>query len=269
VTLGFLMETFMLGLIFVKIARPKYRANTILFSRHAVVNQENGKLVLQVRVGDLRQSHLVDTSIAGMLIRRHSTEEGAYYPLYQFNCEFSANGMADRVFLLWPIILTHVIDKGSPFYDIRPADLSSEKFEIVLYLSGTVESTGEMCQARTSYLPKEILWGHRFERIEEYDIGHRRWHIDFAGFNDVVYTQNIRHSAKDLDAFREVEEERANKTSKANSLEAVATSSSSSTTTAASSSLHCDLSPTASPYDNTDAPLISKTKKKGRKGPKH
>ncbi|BFZ18815.1 hypothetical protein BsWGS_21854 [Bradybaena similaris] len=263
VVLGFLMETFMLGLIFVKIARPKYRANTILFSRHAVINTENGKLVLQVRVGDLRQSHLVDASIAGMVIRRHSTEEGAYYPLYQFNCEFAANGMADRVFLLWPIIVTHVIEKDSPLYDIRPAELSSEKFEIVLYLSGTVESTGEMCQARTSYLPKEILWGHRFERIEEYDIGHRRWHIDFAGFDDVVYTQNIRHSAKDLDGFREAEAERTIKTNKGASPELEARSSSTLT-----SSLGHDLSPTASPYDNSDIPNVGITKKKGHRDTK-
>ncbi|KAI8783025.1 ATP-sensitive inward rectifier potassium channel 1 [Biomphalaria glabrata] len=203
VVLGFFVETFMLGLIFVKIARPKYRANTILFSKKAIINLENGQLVLQIRLGDLRKSHLVDASITGMIIRRHSTPEGAYYPLYQFNCDFTANGMGDKVFLLWPVILTHIIDKDSPLYDIRPPDLSSEKFELILYLTGTVESTGETCQARTSYIPKEVLWGHRFERIEEYDIGHSRWHIDFAGFDDVVYCQNIRHSAKELDAIKE------------------------------------------------------------------
>ncbi|XP_012944013.1 ATP-sensitive inward rectifier potassium channel 10 [Aplysia californica] len=203
VVLGFFLETCMLGFIFVKIARPKYRANTIVYSKHAVINHENGNLVLQIRLGDLRQSHLVDSTISGMVVRRRSTEEGAYYPLYQFNCEFSANGMGDRIFLLWPITITHIIDKDSPLYDIRPADLSSEKFEIVLFLCGTVEATGEQCQARTSYLPKEILWGHRFERIEEYDIGHSRWHVDFAGFDDVVYCQNIRHSAKELDRFKE------------------------------------------------------------------
>jgi len=201
VVLGFFLETCMLGFIFVKIARPKYRANTIIFSKNAVINQENGQLVLQIRLGDLRHSHLVDSVISGMVVRRRATEEGAYYPLYQFNCEFTANGMGDRIFLLWPLLLTHVIDKDSPLYDMRPAEISSEKFEIILFLTGTVESTGELCQARTSYLPKEILWGHRFERIEEYDIGHSRWHVDFSGFNDVVYCQNIRHSAKELDRF--------------------------------------------------------------------
>ncbi|XP_059146457.1 G protein-activated inward rectifier potassium channel 3-like [Physella acuta] len=246
VVLGFLIETFMLGFIFVKIARPKYRANTILFSRHAIINQENGQLVLQIRIGDLRKSHLVDSCISAMVVRRHSTEEGAYYPLYQFNCELSANGMGDQVFLLWPIILTHIIDKDSPLYDIRPADLSSEKFEIIVFLSGTVESTGETCQARTSYLPKEILWGHRFERIEEYDIGHSRWHIDFAGFDDVVYCQNIRHSAKELDRFRELRNENATlgqeMTEGAPSL----------------ASLRYDLTPTSSPYDQPSPSLSRK-----------
>ena len=59
-----------------------------------------------------------------------------------------------------------------------------------------------MCQARTSYVPREILWGHRFERIEEYDISHGRWHVDFAGFDDVVYCQNLRHSARELAKFK-------------------------------------------------------------------
>lgn len=48
------------------------------------------------------------------------------------------------MFLLWPVILTHIIDKDSPLYDIRPPDLSSEKFELILYLTGTVESTGNV-----------------------------------------------------------------------------------------------------------------------------
>ncbi|KAH9502906.1 G protein-activated inward rectifier potassium channel 1 [Bulinus truncatus] len=199
VVLGFLIETFMLGLIIVKIARPKYRANTILFSKYATVCQEDGKLVLQIRVGDLRKSHLVDASITGMIIRRHRTPEGAYYPLYQFRCDFSANEMGDQVFLLWPIVLTHTIDKSSPLYSFRPADLNSDKFELIVYLTGTVESTGEVCQARSSYLPKEILWGFRFERVEEYDRSRQRWQIDFAGFDDVIHCQNICHSAKELD----------------------------------------------------------------------
>ncbi|XP_013064957.2 G protein-activated inward rectifier potassium channel 4-like [Biomphalaria glabrata] len=210
VVLGFLIETLMLGLIVVKIARPKYRANTILFSKYATINQENGQLVLQIRVGDLRKSHLVDATITGMVIRKYTTPEGAYYPLYQFRCDFSANEMGDQVFLLWPIILTHVIDKSSPLYNFKPADLSTEKFELIVYLTGTVESTGETCQARSSYLPKEIMWGYRFERIEEYNRGRRRWQIDFTGFEDVLHCQNISHSARELDERKKVGKSKEN-----------------------------------------------------------
>ncbi|XP_076452297.1 ATP-sensitive inward rectifier potassium channel 11-like [Babylonia areolata] len=202
VVIGFIIETLMLGFIFVKVARPKYRAQTLLFSRHAVVCLENGQPCLQVRVGDLRKSHLLDASVTGMVVRKHSTPEGAYYPLYQSEVEFEANGMGDKIILMWPVILTHRITPESPLYDMRPSDLSAEKLEIILFLTGTVEATGEVCQARTSYVPREILWGHRFERIEEYDISHGRWHVDFSSFDDVIYCQNLRHSARELAQFK-------------------------------------------------------------------
>ncbi|KAL8597188.1 hypothetical protein ACOMHN_022235 [Nucella lapillus] len=202
VVIGFMIETLMLGFIFVKVARPKYRAQTLLFSRHAVVCLENGQPCLQVRVGDLRKSHLLDASITAMVVRKHSTPEGAYYPLYQTEVEFEANGMGDKIVLMWPVILTHRITPQSPLYDMRPADLSADKMEVILFLTGTVEATGEVCQARTSYVPREIMWGHRFERIEEYDLSHGRWHVDFSCFDDVVYCQNLRHSARELAQFK-------------------------------------------------------------------
>ena len=55
VVTGFMLETLLLGFIFVKVARPKYRAQTILFSKQAVVCIENGILCLQVNnTRDLR-----------------------------------------------------------------------------------------------------------------------------------------------------------------------------------------------------------------------
>ena len=54
-----------------------------------------------------------------------------------------------------------------------------------MYLEGCIESTGELCQARTSYTSSEILWGHRFTRIEEYDAKNDLWIMDFVRFNQV------------------------------------------------------------------------------------
>lgn len=52
VVIGFFLETLMLGFIFVKVARPKYRAQTLLFSKHAVICLENGEPCLQVSPGE-------------------------------------------------------------------------------------------------------------------------------------------------------------------------------------------------------------------------
>ena len=44
---------------------------------------------------------------------------------------------------------------------ISPEDLSSSSFEVIATLDFVAESTGITTQARTSYLPSEILWGFR------------------------------------------------------------------------------------------------------------
>lgn len=203
ITVGILLDNLLLGFIFVKFAQPKKRQKTILFSKNACVTHHNGELAIQVRVGDIRKSHLLAAQVQGVLVRRHVTEEGVLYPLFLNKVNFQADDMDETIVLMWPMVLTHKITKDSPFWDIKPADLTNEKYELIVYVEGTIETTGEFCQVRTSYTPREFLWGHRFDRIEEFDAGNGRWEIDFAGFNDVVYTSNIRHSARELASFKD------------------------------------------------------------------
>jgi len=41
-------------------------------------------------------------------------------------------------------------------------------------------------QARTSYLPSEILWGHRFERLVKYRREDGMYQVDYARFHQTV-----------------------------------------------------------------------------------
>ena len=41
-----------------------------------------------------------------------------------------------------PLIICHVIDEKSPFWDMSCADLHEEDLEIVVFLEGAVEATG-------------------------------------------------------------------------------------------------------------------------------
>lgn len=91
------------------------------------------------------------------------TKEGELLPFYQQEMEVGADGSDDRLMFIWPTLIVHKITEDSPLYDLTAQDLAREKFEIVAMLEGVVESTGMTTQARSSYLPAEILWGHRFE----------------------------------------------------------------------------------------------------------
>ncbi|KAK7088172.1 G protein-activated inward rectifier potassium channel 2-like [Littorina saxatilis] len=198
VAMGFLFETLLFGFIFAKLSRAKSRRHTLVFSRHACILQEEGQLTLQIRVGDMRRSHLIETRIHAVLIKRHVVREKYVYPLYQHQLEFDAHEMGDKLFLLWPLVLTHRITETSPLWTLKPDDLIFDKFEIVVFLEGYVEATGEMCQARTSYTTREILWGHRFTRLEEYDAKNDLWVMDFVRFNQVMPSPTPRMSAAEL-----------------------------------------------------------------------
>lgn len=71
----------------------------------------------------------------------------------------------DRTMMILPSTVYHRIDEESPFYNMSPKDILDSKFEMVAALEGIIEPTGNSVQVRTSYLPREILWGFRFENM--------------------------------------------------------------------------------------------------------
>lgn len=55
------------------------------------------------------------------------------------------------------------------FYSHAIKSKISFRFEVVASMSGMSRNTGQVTQARTSYLSREILWGYRFTNIVDYD----------------------------------------------------------------------------------------------------
>jgi len=66
---GVFIQSLMTGLIFSKLARPKQRAHTIMFSRLAVVCKRDCEYQLLFRVGNMRRSHIIATSIRALLVK--------------------------------------------------------------------------------------------------------------------------------------------------------------------------------------------------------
>uniref|UniRef100_A0A914WWI5 Inward rectifier potassium channel C-terminal domain-containing protein n=1 Tax=Plectus sambesii TaxID=2011161 RepID=A0A914WWI5_9BILA len=104
----------------------------------------------------------------------------------------------DRIFLVWPITLCHVIDAESPLYEYASKELPSAQFEIIVLLEGIVESTGMTAQARTSYLPSEIVWGHRFKKLVTYQRNNGSYQIDYNLFHCTYPVTTPQCSAKEF-----------------------------------------------------------------------
>ncbi|XP_073177115.1 G protein-activated inward rectifier potassium channel 4 isoform X3 [Lepidochelys kempii] len=142
--LGSIVNAFMVGCMFVKISQPKKRAETLMFSNNAVISIRDEKLCLMFRVGDLRNSHIVEASIRAKLIKSKQTKEGEFIPLNQTDINVGFDTGDDRLFLVSPLIISHEINEKSPFWEMSRAQLAKEEFEIVVILEGMVEATGHI-----------------------------------------------------------------------------------------------------------------------------
>uniref|UniRef100_A0A8C5QTH4 G protein-activated inward rectifier potassium channel 3 n=1 Tax=Leptobrachium leishanense TaxID=445787 RepID=A0A8C5QTH4_9ANUR len=200
---GSMIDALMVGCMFVKISRPKKRAQTLIFSQNCVVCPRDERLCLMFRIGDLRDSHMVDAKIRAKLIKSRQTYEGEFIPLEQSEINLGYETGEDRLFLVEPQVICHVVDENSPFWEMGPEQLLREQFEIIVILEGIVEATGMTCQAKSSYLEAEIIWGHRFEPCMSLEKGAFR--VDYKRFHKTFEVQLPRCSAKEMEEMREME----------------------------------------------------------------
>ncbi|XP_048483071.1 ATP-sensitive inward rectifier potassium channel 11 isoform X6 [Plutella xylostella] len=199
---GVFIQAFMVGLIFAKLARAKKRNTTLLFSRNAVLCLRDGEFCLLFRVGDIRKSHILEAHVRAQIIRKKITREGEVLPFYQQELKVGADGEEDRLMFIWPMTIVHKINEKSPLYGLSASDMLRERFEIVVMLEGVIESTGMTTQARSSFLPSEILWGHRFETMVTFRKDTGEYEVDYTRFNNTYEVDTPLCSAKQLDELR-------------------------------------------------------------------
>uniref|UniRef100_A0A8C1VV89 ATP-sensitive inward rectifier potassium channel 14 n=1 Tax=Cyprinus carpio TaxID=7962 RepID=A0A8C1VV89_CYPCA len=195
--LGCIIDAFIIGAVMAKMAKPKKRNETLLFSHYATIAMRDGKLCLMWRVGNLRKSHLVEAHVRAQLLKSRTTAEGEFIPLDQIDIDVGFDTGIDRIFLVSPITIVHEIDEESPFYDMSKQELESSGLEIVVILEGMVEATAMTTQCRSSYVTSEILWGHRFEPVLFEEKNHYK--VDYSRFeNTYEVLSTPQCSARDL-----------------------------------------------------------------------
>lgn len=177
----------LVGMIFAKMARPQKLLKKFQFSKMATICQRDGKLCLLFRVADLRQQQRINSRVEAYFCQEKKSKEGEVIQESQEIMKLTDDGKVD---LIWPVVVVHVIDKESPLYLMDSQRLASTKFEIVVTLTGGSHSTGQVTQARTSYLNQEVIWSHRFENIVHYDHLEKVYYADYENFDAVYLVRN-------------------------------------------------------------------------------
>ncbi|KAF7224795.1 ATP-sensitive inward rectifier potassium channel 11 [Nothobranchius furzeri] len=194
---GLVINAIMLGCIFMKTAQANRRAETLIFSKHAVISLRNNRLCFMIRIGDLRKSMIISATVRMQVVRRTTTDEGEVVPLDQIDIHMDNPVGTNGIFLVSPLIITHVIDKTSPLYNLSRDDLEQQDIEVIVVLEGVVETTGITTQARTSYVSEEILWGQRFVPTVSEEDG--IYAVDYCKFGNTMKVPTPCCSAKELE----------------------------------------------------------------------
>jgi inward rectifier potassium channel len=175
---GLMFVALTTGLVFARFSRPTAR---VLFSRVAVVGPYNGVETLSIRIANQRKNQLLAAEVTMTLVRDEVSEEGElsrrFYDLALVRDRSPVFALTFRVM--------HLIDRDSPLYGMTYEKLAEQHAEIVVIAGGVDETLVQPVSARTSYLPHEILWAHRFADIFGWTEDGRRA-IDYGRFHDTV-----------------------------------------------------------------------------------
>jgi len=199
---GVIIQACMAGIVFAKFTKPTNRAETILFSKNALITLRNGSYYLLCRIGDLRPTHLLESHISGQMVKKETTDEGEEIPYHLESLDFGTeiDGSQDFFQMFWPVVVSHKIDADSPLYEMSARNIAENTFEIVLTMEGITPETGNTVQVRTSYLPNEILWGYRFEHsCVTYDRKMAKYVVSIGNLNNILPDNTPRISPKDWD----------------------------------------------------------------------
>lgn len=197
-----IFQAVMVGILFAKLTRPRARTQTILFSRHVVINLRNDKFYLIFRVGDMRKSRILNIKLQAYVIRFETEhKEKDIGDQMELNVDIDE---CEQTFFLWPVTVVHLIDEKSPFYRLSAADLLCSKIEILVVFEGIIESTGQSVQARSSFTECDIFWGHRFATMIGYDMDRMMYGVDFSKLSEIQQVDTPLCSASEYSTLLSV-----------------------------------------------------------------
>jgi inward rectifier potassium channel len=134
-----------------------------------------------LRLANERRNQILEAQVTVTLVRDEKTREGSeirrFYDLALARTRTPIFSMTFSVM--------HPIEEASPLWGWSAEALAQCSCEIVVTVIGLDETTLQPVHARTSYLAREIRFGHRFVDVIGWTEDGRRA-IDYRRFHDTV-----------------------------------------------------------------------------------
>jgi inward rectifier potassium channel len=175
---GLMSLALITGIMFARFSRPRAR---FLFTRNAVVRPIDGRTTFVVRAANERRNVVQDAAAQLRLLYDDTTVEGMNMrrivdlPLVRSQHPAFSLG--------WTIM--HVIDEASPLYSQSAQSLRAKDASIILSVTGTDDTTGQVLSARTEYTSENIHWNAAFPDLLE-EAADGTLHVDYRRFDQVV-----------------------------------------------------------------------------------
>lgn len=155
---GLMYQALATGLLFARFSRPAVR---IVFSERAVVAPYNAGHAFEFRLANTRRTQIIN--VEAQVIYSWMTEDGRGGRVRRYRPLPLERNRVTFFPLAWTVV--HPIDEASPFATASDETLQATEAEVMVVISGTDETSGQVVYARCSYLPHEIAWQARFSSI--------------------------------------------------------------------------------------------------------
>ncbi|PWU12940.1 MAG: ATP-sensitive inward rectifier potassium channel 10 [Bdellovibrio sp.] len=160
------------GLTFAKFSRP---TTHIVFTDKVVVVPFEGVPTLMFRMGNGRDTNIMDAEVKVVTLRKQVSREGLVMSRF---IDLPLERSTSSFFMLtWTVM--HKLDKASPFYGFSVEDFRQRGVELFISLVGFDETYAQTVHANWRYTPGDIHFAKKFvDVIETLPDGVRRIHFN-------------------------------------------------------------------------------------------
>lgn len=173
---GILFTAIMTGLTFAKFSRP---TSSVVFTTSATVITYDGVPTLMFRIGNGRDSSIVDAKITVVTLRPQKTPEG--HTMQRFVDLKLERDHSPFFILTWTVM--HKMDEKSPFYGFTEEDFQKNNINLFVSLIGYDETFSETIHSGWLYAADKVRFGKKFADVITTDSKGTRI-LDFNRFHD-------------------------------------------------------------------------------------